>query len=153
MCHLLNCCQRQMVQSTCCSANLTIHSLNLSFRIWLPLLYVDFYETMYTKFCGIFMLSQAQECGRNPYIEQCLLVQDTEPSDQDKDINLPHLQFGTPAHAKHWFNRHFYKCTIVDCPESSQEYSLVCSHKVPHPTMTVQKHLWESKFHSLSREH
>ena len=65
------------------------------------LLHVDFYGTMYTKFGEIFMLSQVQECGRNPYIEQCLSVQDVEPSDQDKDINLPHLQFGTPADAKH----------------------------------------------------
>jgi len=56
---------------------------------------------MYTKFCEIFMLSQVQEYGRTPYIEQYLLVQDNEPSDQDKDINLPHLQFGTPAYAKH----------------------------------------------------
>jgi hypothetical protein len=32
---------------------------------------------------------------------QCLLVLDVEPSDQDNDKHLPHLQLATPAYAKH----------------------------------------------------
>jgi hypothetical protein len=33
----------------------------------------------------------------NPYIELDILVQEVEPSDRDKGVNLPQAEFVTPA--------------------------------------------------------
>jgi len=37
----------------------------------------------------------------NPYIEKGLLVQEVEPSDRGKGVNLPHVETTTPAYATH----------------------------------------------------
>jgi hypothetical protein len=51
------------------------------------------------NFSEILMLNHVKESGRNPYIEQWLLVQDVQPSGYNKDIHLPHLQLATHAYA------------------------------------------------------
>jgi len=50
MCHLLNCCQRQMFQLPCYQANHTTHALKISFGNWLLSSDVGFYQTMYANF-------------------------------------------------------------------------------------------------------
>ena len=36
--------------------------------------------------------------GTDPYIVQGLLVQDVEPVNCDKGVNLPHVELATPAY-------------------------------------------------------
>ena len=113
-CFPLNCCETQKVRSTCYQAHLTyIHRKS-------PL------EVGYTCLMWIFMgprmhipwiiyASQVKmphlwikwhltvrdvllSSGTNPYVEHGRLVPDVVPFDHGKDINLPHLNFATPAY-------------------------------------------------------
>lgn len=44
----------------------------------------------------------------NPYIAPAILVQEVEPSDQDKGVNLPQVEFVTPAYVTHQCERPFF---------------------------------------------
>ena len=64
--------------------------------------------------------------GTNPYVEQGPLVPDAVPGDHDMDVNLPHVQFVTPAYVTRGYERQFYEWTVMDFSEPSQECSVVC---------------------------
>jgi len=64
--------------------------------------------------------------GTNPYVEQGPPVPDVVPCDHDKDVNPPHVEFATPTDVTCQCKRQFYKWTVVDFSEPSQEFSLVC---------------------------
>jgi hypothetical protein len=52
-----------------------------------------------------------------------LLVQDVEPSDRDKGVYHPHVEFATPAYATHLSKRQFCEWTVVDICEPSRMFS------------------------------
>jgi len=91
--------------------------------------------------------------GRNPYVEQGLLVPDVVLCDHDEDVNLPHVEFATPAYVTRRCERQFYEWTVVDFSEPSQECSLVCKSMVPPPFQTAQQHSEDNQSHALSGEY
>ena len=63
----------------------------------------------------------------NPYIEPAILVQEIEPSDRNKGVDLPQTEFVTPAYMTHQCARQFFQeCRILDFFLPSPEYSLIC---------------------------
>lgn len=52
--------------------------------------------------------------GTNPYIEQGLLVQDSEKSDHDKDRNLSQVEFAALARATPRWERKLFYWTVAD---------------------------------------
>ena len=91
--------------------------------------------------------------GTNPYVQQSPLVPDVVPCDHDKDVNLPHVEFATPAYVTRRCERQFYEWTVVDFSESSQECSLVCYQWYHLPFRFAQQHLEDNQSHALSGEY
>jgi len=64
--------------------------------------------------------------GCYPHIEQDLLIEDVEHSNLDKVVNHLYVESAMPACMTRRCERNFYKWTVVDFSEASQECSLIC---------------------------
>jgi len=158
MCHLLNCCQRQMFQLPCYQANHTIHALKISFGNRLLSSDVGFHQTMYRNFENyLYHLGYRLLClwiqwlliaegeplfsCTNPYTEPDLLVQEVEPSDHDKGVNLPHVGFVTTAYVTPIWEAILTLLSII---------WRIFSHML---SQTAHRHLEDNQFQTLFGEH